>query len=100
MVLRAITDKHIEAYANGDLDQQSVSMIKVGDYYGSKLLITFIKYYVSEKMIENTTKLQQLWGGYGYMLEYPIAQIFAGARVESIYAGTTEIMKELIARTL
>ncbi|CBY33129.1 unnamed protein product [Oikopleura dioica] len=85
MVLRAITDKHIEAYANGDLDQQSVSMLK---------------YYVSEKMIENTTKLQQLWGGYGYMLEYPIAQIFAGARVESIYAGTTEIMKELIARTL
>jgi len=51
-------------------------------------------------MIENTTKLQQLWGGYGYMLEYPIAQMFAGARVESIYAGTTEIMKELIARTL
>ncbi|CBY20026.1 unnamed protein product [Oikopleura dioica] len=85
MVLRAITDKHIEAYANGDLDQQSVSMLK---------------YYVSEKMIENTTKLQQLWGGYGYMLEYPIAQMFAGARVESIYAGTTEIMKELIARTL
>ena len=33
MVLRAITDKHIEAYANGDLDQQSVSMIKVGDLY-------------------------------------------------------------------
>lgn len=85
MVLRSITDKHIEAYANGDLDQQSVSMVK---------------YYTSEKTIENITKLQQLWGGYGYMLEYPIAQMFAGARVESIYAGTTEIMKELIARTL
>ncbi|HEX6001833.1 MAG TPA: acyl-CoA dehydrogenase family protein, partial [Hyphomicrobiaceae bacterium] len=42
----------------------------------------------------------QLFGGYGYMLEYPIARAFADARVHRIYAGTTEIMKELVARSL
>jgi alkylation response protein AidB-like acyl-CoA dehydrogenase len=42
----------------------------------------------------------QLFGGYGYMLEYPIARAFADARVHRIYAGTTEIMKELVARGL
>ncbi len=39
-------------------------------------------------------------GGYGYMVEYPIARAFVDARVHRIYAGTTEIMKELVARTL
>jgi acyl-CoA dehydrogenase len=42
----------------------------------------------------------QLHGGYGYMMEYPIARAFADARVHRIYAGTTEIMKELVARSL
>jgi acyl-CoA dehydrogenase len=42
----------------------------------------------------------QLFGGYGYMLEYPIARAYADARVHRIYAGTTEIMKELVARAL
>lgn len=40
----------------------------------------------------------QLWGGYGFMMEYPIARMYAGARVQQIYAGTNEVMKELIAR--
>jgi alkylation response protein AidB-like acyl-CoA dehydrogenase len=42
----------------------------------------------------------QLHGGYGYMLEYPIARAFADARVTRIYGGTTEIMKEVIGRSL
>jgi len=42
----------------------------------------------------------QLFGGYGYMWEYPIARLYADARVQKIYAGTNEIMKELIGRTL
>jgi len=42
----------------------------------------------------------QLFGGYGYMLEYPIARAYADARVQKIYGGTNEIMKELIARSL
>jgi acyl-CoA dehydrogenase len=42
----------------------------------------------------------QLHGGYGYMMEYPIARMWADSRVQRIYAGTNEIMKELIARSL
>lgn len=42
----------------------------------------------------------QLHGGYGYMLEYPVAQAFADARVSRIYGGTSEIMREIIARSL
>jgi alkylation response protein AidB-like acyl-CoA dehydrogenase len=42
----------------------------------------------------------QLHGGYGYMLEYPITRAFADARVTRIYGGTTEIMKEVIGRSL
>jgi len=42
----------------------------------------------------------QLFGGYGYMDEYPISRMYADARVQRIYGGTNEIMKLLIARTL
>jgi len=42
----------------------------------------------------------QLYGGYGYMLEYPIARAYLDARVQSIYAGTNEIMKEIIGRSM
>ena len=55
-----------------------------------------------------TTELQgrvldqcvQLHGGYGYMWEFPIARAWADARVQRIYGGTSEIMKELISRSL
>jgi acyl-CoA dehydrogenase len=42
----------------------------------------------------------QLHGGYGYMWEYPIARAWADARVQRIYGGTNEIMKEVIARSI
>ena len=42
----------------------------------------------------------QLHGGYGYMTEYPIARAFTDARITRIYGGTTEIMKEIIGRSL
>jgi alkylation response protein AidB-like acyl-CoA dehydrogenase len=42
----------------------------------------------------------QLHGGYGYMNEYPIARAFTDARITRIYGGTTEIMKEVIGRSL
>lgn len=42
----------------------------------------------------------QLHGGYGYMWEHPIARAWADARVSRIYGGTSEIMKEIISRTL
>jgi len=45
-------------------------------------------------------KCLQLFGGYGYMREYPIARMYADARAQKIYGGTNEIQKELIARSL
>ena len=42
----------------------------------------------------------QLHGGYGYMLEYPIAKAYADARVSRIYAGSSEVMKVIIARSM
>jgi acyl-CoA dehydrogenase len=42
----------------------------------------------------------QLFGGYGYMSEYPISRVWTGARVGRIFGGTNEIMKEIISRTL
>ena len=40
----------------------------------------------------------QLYGGYGYMMEYPISRAYMDARIQRIYGGTSEIMKEIIAR--
>ena len=42
----------------------------------------------------------QFFGGYGYMTEYPIARLYADARVQKIYGGTNEIMKELASRSM
>jgi acyl-CoA dehydrogenase len=42
----------------------------------------------------------QLHGGYGFMLEYPIARAYCDVRIQTIYGGTTEIMKEIIGRSL
>jgi alkylation response protein AidB-like acyl-CoA dehydrogenase len=42
----------------------------------------------------------QLFGGYGYMTEYPVARAFLDSRIQTIYAGTTEIQKEIIGRSL
>ena len=44
--------------------------------------------------------LLQLFGGYGYMSEYPISRFFVDARIQRIYGGTNEIMKEIVARSL
>jgi acyl-CoA dehydrogenase len=58
------------------------------------------KYKTSEMLGRVVDEGLQLFGGYGYMLEYPIARAFADARVQRIFGGTTEIMKEIIARQL
>ncbi|MEM9286845.1 MAG: acyl-CoA dehydrogenase family protein [Pseudomonadota bacterium] len=58
------------------------------------------KYLVSEIQNEVVDECLQLHGGYGFMMEYPIARMFADSRVQKIYGGTNEIMKELIARSL
>jgi alkylation response protein AidB-like acyl-CoA dehydrogenase len=58
------------------------------------------KWYVSELQKRVVDRCLQLHGGYGYMAEYPVARAFADTRVETIYAGTTAIMKEIIGRDL
>ena len=58
------------------------------------------KWWCTEQQCKVTDECLQLFGGYGYMAEYPIARLYADARVQRIYGGTTEIMKDLIARKL
>ncbi|MDE9364133.1 acyl-CoA dehydrogenase family protein [Luteipulveratus sp. YIM 133132] len=84
-VLRAFVDQCVEAHVRGELDAQNASMAK---------------WYATEKQCEVIDRCLQVFGGYGYMLEYPIARAYAAARVQKIYGGTNEVMKELIARTL
>lgn len=56
------------------------------------------KYWATDLQNSVIDRCLQLWGGYGFMMEYPIARMYAGARVQQIYAGTNEVMKDLIAR--
>jgi alkylation response protein AidB-like acyl-CoA dehydrogenase len=58
------------------------------------------KYWCSEAQGRVIDGCLQLHGGYGYMLEYPIARDYADARISRIYGGTTEIMKEVIGRAM
>ncbi|MEO5608852.1 MAG: acyl-CoA dehydrogenase family protein [Ornithinibacter sp.] len=58
------------------------------------------KYWTTDVQCDVVDRCLQVFGGYGYMLEYPIARMYAGARVQKIYGGTNEIMKELISRSL
>ena len=58
------------------------------------------KWWASDLLKRVVDRCVQLHGGYGYMLEYPIAKAFLDARVQSIFGGTNEIMKEIIGRSL
>jgi len=58
------------------------------------------KYWLSDQQCAVIDRCLQLFGGYGYTLEYPIAQMYADARIQRIYAGANEVMKELISRSL
>ncbi|MCM2563276.1 acyl-CoA dehydrogenase family protein [Lutimaribacter sp. EGI FJ00015] len=84
-VLRAFVNDCIARAEDGTLDAATASMAK---YWGSQTQ--------NEVMHE----CLQLFGGYGFMMEYPIARLYADARVQMIYGGTNEIMKELIARSI
>ncbi|AKU14639.1 acyl-CoA dehydrogenase family protein [Luteipulveratus mongoliensis] len=83
--VRTLVDHCVQQHLKGELDAASASMAK---------------WYSTEKQCEVVDRCLQLFGGYGYMIEYPIARMYASSRVQKIYGGTNEIMKELIARTL
>jgi acyl-CoA dehydrogenase len=61
---------------------------------------SMVKWYTTEMQKRHTDECLQFFGGYGYMMEYPIARAYIDARIQTIYAGTTEIMKEIIGRSL
>lgn len=61
-------------------------------------LASMSKWWTSERQCEIVHRCLQLFGGHGYMLEYPIARMYVDARIEPIYAGANEVLKELIGR--
>jgi acyl-CoA dehydrogenase len=62
--------------------------------------VSMAKYWITDLQFDVAHQCLQFFGGYGYMQEYPISRYFVDARVQSIYGGTNEIMKELIARRI
>ena len=58
------------------------------------------KWWTTELQKRIVDRCVQLHGGYGYMIEYPVARAFIDSRVQTIYGGTTEIMKEIIGRDI
>ncbi|MEZ5212032.1 acyl-CoA dehydrogenase family protein [Gordonia sp. PP30] len=84
-IARVFVDDCMEKHLRGELDIPTVAMAK---------------WWTTEKAMEIADTCLQLFGGYGYMNEYPIARMWADARVQMIYGGTNEIMKEIISRSL
>ena len=82
---RVFVDRCIELHVRGELDAVTAAMAKVE---------------TSELQFRTLDACLQLHGGYGYMREYPIARAWADARVQRIYGGSNEIMREIIGRTL
>lgn len=62
--------------------------------------VSMAKYWICEMLNRTATRCLQLFGGYGYCKEYEISRLFVDARVQTIYAGTSEIMKVIISRGL
>jgi acyl-CoA dehydrogenase len=82
---KTLIDHCVQRCIDGTLDATTASMGKL---------------WATEMQCKVVDKCLQIFGGYGYIMEYPIARMYASARVQKIYGGTNEIMKELIGRTL
>ena len=84
-IARVFVDSCLQRHLAGTLDVETAAMVK---------------WWCAQKQNEVIDECLQLFGGYGYMDEFPISRMYADARVQKIYGGTNEIMKELIARSL
>ena len=82
---RAFVDNCVRALDDGELSPEEAAMAK---------------WWCTDLQGRVVDRCLQLYGGYGYMLEYPIARAFVDARVTRIYGGTNEIMKEIIGRSM
>ena len=83
--VRILVDKFIEQLNAEKLTVQEAAMAK---------------WWTTEAQVKLIDRCLQLHGGYGYMKEYPVAKAYMDSRVQTIYGGTTEIMKEIIGRSL
>ncbi|MCV7194982.1 acyl-CoA dehydrogenase family protein [Mycobacterium angelicum] len=83
--IKTTVDYCIQHYIDGNNDPATASMAKL---------------VAADKAVDVVDRCVQFFGGYGYMMEYPIARAYAAARVNKIYGGTSEIMKEIISRSL
>jgi len=75
----------------------------LGEHLRRKLTVqeaAMAKLFSTEELSRALDEMLQLYGGYGYMMEYPIARAYVDTRVYRIYGGTSEVMRELIARKL
>jgi acyl-CoA dehydrogenase len=84
-IARVFVDRCVELLLKGELDTETAAMAK---------------WWVTDMQQKVIDECQQLFGGYGYMNEYRICRMFADSRVQRIYGGTNEVMKELISRSL
>lgn len=82
---QAFLDQALEAHDRGELTTPDAAAVKL---------------WMSEMQARVVDKCLQLHGGYGYMNEYPIARLYADARVTRIYGGTSEVMKSIVAKSL
>src|SRR6056297_471417 len=82
---RAFLDKCADQYAAGELTADDAAMLK---------------YASTEMQCSTIDDCLQLFGGYGYTIEYPISRYYADARIQRIYGGTSEVMRELVARSM
>lgn len=84
-VVRSFVDAAVVKHLRGELDVPSAAMVK---------------YWCTDQQTQVVDRCVQLHGGYGYMEEYPIARMWIDGRISRIYAGSNEVMKDLIARSL
>jgi acyl-CoA dehydrogenase len=82
---RVFLDDCIAKHIRGELDIPTASMAK---------------WWLTQAQCDVADECLQLFGGYGYMQEYPISRFYTDARIQKIYGGTNEIMKEIISRFL
>ena len=84
-VNRAYYEKCADTYARGELSADEAAILK---------------YAATEMQCTTIDACLQMFGGYGYTTEYPISRFFTDARIQRIYGGTSEIMLELVARSI
>jgi len=82
---RVFVDRCVEALIAGELTAEEAAEAK---------------WWCTELQKRVVDRCVQLHGGYGYMIEYPIARAYLDARITTIYGGTTEVMKEIVGRSL